>query len=366
MPRRAFSVCLLLAITAIPALAQGQKDRVYFRDRTTGKEETTDGDVTDTTAGVKVTAGGKDRLIPALDLIRVDYVALDPIPGRVPSVQAESKAPADALKFYTDATKLILNTSPEKAKRTTAFREAYWTGVVVAGKDDKEFVAEAKKAADKMAAFVKAYPKSWEQWQIGRSAARFYGELKDWAAAEAVLKDLSSVTDAPAEMKLDNKLIRVGYMLRAGKYTDANGLLAEVESDAGLTAGQKDRVAIYKAAFAALPPKETAEPDPLDPQQKKKVNPTAAVTAIEKAIAASKDPVARAVGYGVLGELQLAHRQFRSATWSFCTVDVVYSQDTEERLFAVQRLAEIFAVTGDKEGDKNRAEQYRERLSKVR
>lgn len=366
MPRRAFAVCLLLAASVAPALAQGSKDRVYFRDRATGKEETTDGDVTDTAAGVKVTAGGKDRLISATDLIRVDYVALDPLPGRVPSVQAEARAPADALKFYADSAKALQNNSPEKARRTTAFREAYWTGVVAAGKDDREFAAEAKKAADKMAAFVKAYPKSWEQWQIGRSAARFYGELKDWAAADAVLKDLGSVADAPAELKLDAKLARVGYMIRAGKYSDGNGLLAEVEGDAGLTGGLKDRVAVYKAAFTALPPKDTAEPDPLDPQQKKKVNPTTAVAAIEKAIAASKDPAARSVGYGVLGEVQLAHRQFRPATWSFCTVDVVYPQDADERLFAVRRLAEVFALTGDKDGDKNRAEQYRERLPKVR
>jgi len=366
MPRRAFAVCLLLAVTAVPALAQGQRDRVYFRDRATGKEETTDGDVTDTPAGVKVSAGGKDRLIPAMDLIRVDYAALDPLPGRVASVQAESRAPADALKFYSDTAKALQANAPEKAKRTTAFREAYWTGVVAANKDEKEFAAEAKKAADKMAAFVKAYAKSWEQWQVARSAARLYGELGDWTAADAVLKDLGSVADGPAELKLDAKLARVGYMLRAGKYADGNSLLAEVEGDAALTGGLKDRVAVYKAAFTVLPPKDTAEADPLDPQQKKKVNPTTAVAAIEKAIAASKDPVARAVGYGVLGEVQLAHRQFRPATWSFCTVDAVYPQDADERLFAVLRLAKIFAITGDKEGDKNRAEQYRERLPKVR
>ena len=39
---------------------------------------------------------------------------------------------------------------------------------------------------------------------------------------------------------------------------------------------------------------------------------------------------------------------------------------TPERLFAVIRLAKIFAVTGDKEGEKSRADQYKERLPKVR
>lgn len=364
MPRRA--IALLLGLLAAPLFAQGTRDRVYIRDHVTGKEETADGDVTDTPAGVKVTAAGKDRLISALDIVRVDYAALDPVPGRIASVQAESKPPADAHKFYADAARGVQANAAEKAKRTIAFREAILGGAVAAGKDEKEFKDEAKRAADKMAAFIKAYPKSWEQWQVGRAAARLYGETGDWAAAEAVLKDLSGVADVPAEMKLEVKLARVGYMIRAGKYSEANGVLAEAEGDAGLTAGQKDRVAIYKAALAVLPAKDSAEADPIDPSQKKKVNPTDAVGKIEKAIAASKDPVARAVGYGVLGEVQQAHRQFRQATWSFLWVDTVYTQDADERLFAVVRLAELFGITGDKEGDTTRAAQFRERLPKVR
>lgn len=363
MPRRAFAICLLLAVSA-PAFAQ--KDRVHFRDRATGKDESAEGDVTETTAGVKLTVGGKDRLIPAADLIRVEYTALDPVPGRVAAFQAEGKPPADALKFYTDAAKGLQPSAPEKVKRFVAFREAHWTAAVAAGKDEKEFPAEAKKAADKLAAFVKAYPKSWEQWQAGRAAARLYGELKDWAAADAVLQSLGGVTDAPAEMRLDAKLTRVGYLIRGEKYSDAVGVLAEVEGDAGQTGGQKDRVAVYKAALAVLPAKDSAEADPLDPQLKKKVNPTDAVGKIEKVIAASKDPASRAVGYGVLGEVQLAHRQFRQATWSFLWVDTVYTQDADERLFAVVRLAEAFAATGDKDGEKSRADQFRDRLPKVR
>ncbi len=352
MPRRALAVCLLIAAAA-PVLAQGAKDRVYFRDRATGKEKTADGDVTDTTAGVKVTAGGKDRLISAADIVRVDYAALDPLPGRVASVQAEGKAPADALKFYTDAAKALQANAAEKAKRTVAFREAVYSALVTAAKEGDEFTAEAKKTADKMAAFVKAYPKSWEQWQVGRTAARLYGEAGDWAAADAVLKDLGGVPDAPAELKLDAKLARVGFHIRAGKPADASSVLAEVENAPGVTPSQKDRAGMARTALGAFPVKEGA-------------NPAATVAALEKAIAASKDPVARAVGYGLTGEVQLAHRQLRAATWSFCWVDTVYPQDADERLFAVVRLADIFNRTGDKDGDKTRAEQYRERLPKVR
>ncbi len=358
MPRRALTACLLLFATTVPAFAQGAKDRVYFRDRATGKEETADGDVVDTPGGVKVTNAGKERVISAADVLRVDYAALDPAPGRIAGLQAESKGGGDAVKFYADAAKAVPANAPEKVKRTVAFRDAYWAGEMADSKDDKEFAGEAKKAADKMAAFVKAYSKSWEQWQVGRAAARLYGELDDWAAADAVLKDLGSVPDAPPELKQDAKLARVGYMIRGGKYTDASGTLAEVEGD--VKDGLKDRATMYRTALNALP----APADANDAAAKQKL--AAAVTAIEKAIAASKDPAARAVGYGVLGELQLAHRQFRAATWSFCWVDTVYTQDADERLFAVVRLSKIFAVTGDKDGEKSRADQYRERLPKVR
>lgn len=360
MPRRAFVVCLLLAATALPAFAQ-QKDRVYFRDRATGKEETADGDVVDTPGGVKLTAAGKERTIPAPDILRIEYAALDPAPGRLPVLQAEAKPPADALKFYADTAKALPNTATDRAKRMVAFREVYWTGVVAAGKPDAEFPAEAKKAADMMAKFVKANPKSWEQWQVGRTAARLYGELKDWAAADAVLKDLSGVADSPADLRLDVKLARVGYHIRAGKHTEAGGVLAEVSGDAALTGGLKDRAGMYAIALKALPAKADAA---ADPQAKKAMADT--VTALEKAVAATKDPAARSVGYGLIGEVQLAYRDLRPATWSFCTVDVVYPQDADERLFAVLRLVDIFGATGDKEGDKSRADQFRERLPKVR
>lgn len=364
MPRRAFALTLLLAAAAAPAFAQ-QKDRVYYHDRAANnKEETADGDVTETPAGVKLTVGGKDRLIPAQDVIRVEYQALDPTPGRLTAVQTEAKTPAEALKFYADAMKATPPTA-ERAKRFLAFREAYWSGVVAAGKDEKEFPDEAKKAVEKMRAFVKANPKTWEQWQIGRTAARLCGELGDWKAADVILKDLGAVADGPPDLKADAKLARVGFLLRAGDYPEAKGALAEVD-ESGLPATGKDKAALYREALNVLPAKDGTEADPLDPSVKKKVNPADAVGKIEKLIAGSKDAGARATGYGVLGEVQFAHRQFRQAGWSFCTVDTVYPQDTDERVFALHRLVEVFTLTGDKEGEKNRADQFRERLQKAR
>lgn len=361
MPRRAFVLVLLLAA---PAFAQ-QKDRVYYIDRTANnKEETADGDAAETAAGVKMVVGGKERVIPAQDLLRIDYAGLEPATDRVKVSQTEGKPAAEALKYYADTLAGLPATAPEKTRRFLAFREAHWTGVSAAGKEAAEFPAAAKQAVEKMRAFVKAYPKTWEQWQLGRTAARLSGELGDWKGAEEILRGLSGVADAPTDLKADIKLARVGYLIRAGEYTEAGIVLAEVEGVAA--GGQKERAAIYAEALKVLPAKDGTEPDPADPSRKKKVDPAAAVGKIEKLIAASKDAGVRAVGYGVLGEVQFAHRQFRQATWSFLTVDTVYPQDHDERVFALVRLVELFTLTGDKDGEKNRAEQFREKLKTVR
>lgn len=360
MPRRA---CLLALLLAAPAFAQ-QKDRIYYIDRTANnKEETADGDATETPAGVKMVVGGKAKMIPAQDLLRIDYAGLEPATDRVKVSQTEGKPAAEALKYYSDTLAGLPGTAPEKTRRFLAFREAHWSGVLAGGKEAAEFPAAAKQAVDKMRAFVKAYPKTWEQWQLGRTAARLSGELGDWKGADDILRGLSGVAEAPADLKADVKLTRVGYLIRAGEYTEAGIAMAEAE---GATAGQKERAAIYAEALRVLPAKDGTEPDPLDPSRKKKVDPAAAVGKIEKLIAASKDAGVRAVGYGVLGEVQLAHRQFRQATWSFLTVDTVYPQDQDERVFALMRLVELFTLTGDKDGEKNRAEQFREKLRTVR
>jgi hypothetical protein len=349
MPRLFAAFALLLL--ALPALAQ--KDRVYFRDRVANKDDTQDGDVTETAAGVKVALPAcKERIIPVADLYRVETAGLDPVPGRIPVQQAEAKGttnPADALKFYTEAVK----GNNDKAKRFLQYREAYWQGVVAAAAADKDFADEAKKAVDKMTAFVKAYPTAWEQWPMARSAARLAAELKDWKTADAMTAAAASPPDLPAELKLDAKLARIGYAVRAADYAGAKTLLAEAEGDKAVAGGLKDRLGIYKEALAVLPAKEGAAP-------------TDAVAKIEKLISTSKDPAARSVGYGVLGEVYLAYKRTRQAQWSFHWVDVVYPNDQDEHVMALTRLVQLFAESDAKSDDKSQADRFRERLQKVR
>jgi hypothetical protein len=329
---------------------------VYFR--TADKVELLDGDVVDTAFGVKFTgADKKERLIPALDLVRVEYGAIDQAVRQAVGPLENDRDPTKPLAYYAGKVKDLPANAPEKTKRFLQFREAYWTGKAADAKaTPAEFQADGKAAADKMLAVAKANPKTWEQWPLARAAARTYAELGDASDADDALKLLVAVADAPAEMRADAALQRVGYLLRAGKYAEAKAALADAEGVA--TGPTAERVAIYKEALAALPAKDGGD----DPGKREK---PAAAAKID-ALIAKAGPAVRATGFGVLGELYLAHRLDRDALWSFLWVDTVYFQDKDEQVRAIHRLIDLFDKSGEKDGEKSRADLFRDKLPKVR
>jgi hypothetical protein len=348
MPRLALA--LLLALPPA-ALAQGPKDRVYYRDRAADKLVEAEGDAVESPAGVRFTGPDrKERVIPAFDLVRIDYGALDPTVRGATVPQEADPDPAKPLAYYAAKLKDLPANANEKTRRFLQFREAYWAGRVADAKPAAdEFKAEGRKAAEKMTAFVKANKKTWEQWPLARTAARLLAETGDWPAADAVLKEVGGVAEGTAELKAEAALLRVGYLIRAGRPAEAKEVLAGAAG--GATGAAAERAAIYQEALAALPAKS---PDG-------KTKPPAAGR-VEALIAKSGDPAVRATGYGVLGEVYLAHQRPRDAQWSFLTVDTVYPQQPEERVWAVRRLIDLF----DAAADAARADQFRDRLPKVR
>lgn len=366
MPRWAVCLLCLLAASA-PAFAQS-KDRVYFRDRAADKVTDLEGDVVDTAAGVKLTSGldKKERFIPGFDIVRIEYASVDPVIRQAAGPLENDRDPAKPAAYYADKLKGLPATANEKTKRFLAFRDAYWAGRIADAKaNPDEFAAEATKATAKLTAFIKGNKKTWEQFPLGRMAARLFAEAGDFKSADDVLKELAAVPDAPPEVKAEAKVLRLGYLLRAGNYPEAKTLASEAEAEAP-AGSAKERAAIYKEAVAVLPAKDSDEADPNDPSGKKKVRPTAAASKIEGLIGKAKDPLTRSTGYGVLGELYLAHGLPRDAMWSFLWVDTVYSQDRDELVRSLHRLADIFDATGDKDGEKARGDQFREKLPRVR
>lgn len=365
MPRWAVPSLILIALFAPAVVAQ--KDRVYFRDRDSGKVTDLEGDVVETMSGIKFTGGDKkERLVSPFDIMRIDYAALDPVIKQAASGQENDKDPTKPLTYFTSKLKDLPANTPAKTRRYLQFREAYWAGKVADSKPTlDEFKTEGKKAAEKMLAFVKVNKGTWEQWPLGRAAARTLGEMGDFKAADDVLRELSATADASAELKADVRLTRIGYLLRAADYPAAKTLASELDKDATVPAGPfRDRLAIYKEVLTILPAQIANETDPAKPNTKAKVQPVA--SKIEGLIAKSQDPAVRSVGYGVLGELYTAYGLNRDAMWSYLYVDTVNPQDKDEVVRALHRLGAIFDATGDKDGEKSRGDQFREKLTKVR
>ena len=365
MPRWAIRSLILVALLASTAAAQ--KDRVYFRDRATDKVTDLEGDVVETPSGVKFTGGDrKERLLSPYDVVRIDYVAIDPVIKQAAASQENDRDPNKPLAYFSSKLKDLPANAPEKTRRYLQFREAYWASKVADSKaNPDEFQAEGKKAAEKLRAFIRANRKTWEQWPLGRTAARTLAELGDFKAADEVLRELAATPDASAELKADVRLARLGYLLRAGDFAAAKTLAGELDQDATVPAGSpRDRLAIYKEALAVLPAPASKEADPKKPNARAKVQPV--VSKVEGLIARSQDAAVRGVGYGVLGELYTAHGLDRDAMWSYLTVDAVYPQDRDELVRALHRLIVMFDAGSDKDGEKTRGDVYREKLVRAR
>ena len=363
MPRW-LALAALIAL-AVPAFAQ--KDRVVIRDRATGQESVFDGDAIESPGGIKMAISGKDRTFFASEIVRIDFGALDAAIRLAASGQETDglKTPSTALAYYADRLKALPNAN-EKTKRFLAFREAYWSSRVADSKSGAEFETESKKTLEKISAFNKANSKTWEPWILGRISARMSGELGDWKAAENTLRELAAPAELPPELKFEARAVRLGYMLRGGMYPEAKSLAEDIDGDKAAPPAIKERVAFYREALSVLPAKDSDEADPMNPGEKKKVSAAGSKAKLEAMIAKAKEPAVRGVGYGVLGEILLAHRQTRDAMWSFLSVEMLYNQDKDERVMALHRLVKISNETNEKDGEKNRADDYLERLTKAR
>src|SRR5437763_16249721 len=75
-----------------------------------------------------------------------------------------------------------------------------------------------------------------------------------------------------------------------------------------------------------------------------------------------REPYLKALAYNVLGDCYQAAGQKREALWSYLWVDVVYNQDKQEHVKALDRLVRLFTELKDDA----RAKYYEDRLRRTR
>jgi hypothetical protein len=358
MPRWAFRALLLLGLAALaagPTLAQqpATVDDLTYRDRSAdGKVVEIKTETKESAKGVEVIVGGKTKaVVSPADVIKHEPGALVGIgPADLLDVRTteRTKSPAEAAAAYANLLKKAGPAAPERTTRHLTYKEAMLAAKAADLKTGDDFAPDATKAADRLAAVAKATKGSWEVWPTSKAAARLYGEVGKFDRAAQVLGELAAVPGLPRDLKAEAKLGEAAALIRGGSAPAADGILAALDKDPDLTAGPlKERLAVLRAA-AKLPYAPAAgKPD---------------AAKLEEAIAAAKDPGARAVGYNFLGDVYAAHGQTRDAMWSYLWTDTVYNQDKDEQVMAVRRLVDLM----EKAGDKDRADQFRDRLARVR
>jgi hypothetical protein len=360
MPRWAFRALLLLGLVALAvgptALAQQPAtiDDLAYRDRSAdGKVVEIKTETKESAKGIEVIVVGKTKtVVSPADVIRYEPGALVGVgAGDLSNARAaeRNKTAAEAQALYADLLKKAGPGAPERTVRHLMFRDAMLTAKIADQKTGDDFAPDATKAADRLATVAKMAKKSWEVYPASKAAARLYGEVGKFDRAAAVLGELAAVPELPRDLKYEARLGEAAALIRGGSGPAADGVLDALEKDAEFPTGPlKERLAVLRVAAKLPTAPGTGKP--------------AEAAKLEEAIAAAKDPAARAVGYNFLGDLYAAHGQTRDAMWSYLWTDTVYNQDRDEQVFAVRRLVDLM----EKAGDKDRADQFRERLARVR
>lgn len=346
---------LLVAFAAgsLALARQGASDKVVYIDRKSGKQRSEEGEAKESAAGVKVLVNGKEKLsLSPADVVRVEYGDLPGITGEDRGTLLGLETEKDAVKARAGFSLLRKKATADRSRKYLEFRELQSaTRVVDAKAWGDEFRREAVQVADAWAGFAKAYPVGWEVWPAQWTRARLLADAGEYAKAADALDTLAATPNLPPEQKLDAALARCDALLRSGS-TAARPAVDAVLTHADLpkTGPQRERAMIYRAWASA--------PRPGDPQAK----PDPAAAEIQAALDAAKDPTARAAGFRARGELLLAFARPKDARWEFLWVETVYNHDKDELAKALRRLAEIF----DTLRDPDRADQYRDKLKKLR
>ena len=361
LPRWSYSLLFLAMAFALTtdATVQGQAGgkilaTIRSIDPKDGKETSLDYEIKkESPAGIEVVTSTGLKTIPPNLILQVNYrnlpgVTIDQLNKL--SIDEEND-PGKAAKAYN----ALAAKASDRTKRFLEFRGAMAALKAVDQKTSTEFDNDADAVATQLAEIAQRYSTSWEVWPAYREAARLRLELGQFPAAAKLQGQLAAVSGLPPELRRDARFSEAAALLRAGKPKDAQAIVDTLRAETDFPrTGRHQQMATLISIAAKAPEPQQADGKP--------VKPAATIKALEEAIAQAIDPEAKSLGYSLLGDLYLAHGFPRDAMWSYLWVDLVYPEGKDERLLAVRRLTTVFETLGEKE----RAEQFREKISQLR
>jgi hypothetical protein len=236
--------------------------------------------------------------------------------------------------------KLLPQIKDDKVKRNIQFKIAK----LMANQAEADS-SQIGPAIEKLAAFKKEHPDSWQITSVARSLAGLYVMKKDWENAIKTYQDLAKTAGVSGDIVQECDLATAQILVRAEKYAEAVNKLNELEKTIPSGTPQAIRLQITKATCMAA---------------SNQVN--EAIKQLEDIIIKTSDNDLKAVAYNAMGD---CHRlasppQSRAAMWDYLWVDVKYFQNPKEHAKAVYHLSRLFREFND---DK-RAKIYEEKLSK--
>jgi tetratricopeptide (TPR) repeat protein len=335
------------------APAARAQDEITYYDRAAKKESRAAGAIQSENAGkivLKPTTGAGTREIPAADVVdvvyevtprtKLDYTAARGDERKIETVREEERKRAieDAIKSYQ---KLLRDLTGEKAKPVARHLQFKIARLQARAAEDDE--AQADAAIDALQKFRKEHPDSWQLLACTRLLARLLTERKDYEGARKVYADLAATPSLARDTKQECDLFVARYLIRGKKIAEAEKLLQDILKAVPSDDPQATRARISLAECLGNSGKLEE-----------------AVKQLEDLIAKTTDNDLKAAAYNTLGDCYRENNRPKDALWPYLFVDVVYHQDKREHARAVEQLAKLFAELGDKE----RAEQYRERLKK--
>jgi outer membrane protein assembly factor BamD (BamD/ComL family) len=352
------SIKLFLVMSGLVTVASGalgqEKVRFFDRKAKPPKEVTIIGIIQEESPArirIKPTRG-EARTIPVNnDLIEVEY--------QVPNLLSQDyrKAHNQELEFLkptaspseknvalTEAINLYQKLYPQlkddKLKRHIQFKIAK----LQANQAELDSTHGAA-AIDKLAAFKKDHPDSWQITSAARLLAGLYAAKKDWDNALKTYQDLTKTPGVSSEIIQECDLAVAQILVRAEKYDQAIAKLTELEKTVPSGTPQAVRLQITKATCLAAT---------------NKIN--EAIKQLEDIVAKTSDKDLVAAAYNAMGDCyrNATPPQPRAAMWDYLYVDLIYSQNPKEHAKAVFHLARIFREFNDEK----RAKIYEEKLGK--
>jgi hypothetical protein len=332
---------LLPALAALALGGLAVADDVYVRevDRATGKDKEVSyaGVIAaETPAGITLKEKGKDRLIPARDVLRITYTVkgLDAAEMRKPDFLFEDKARKekdaqkrlplyeDALKEYKALEVKLKKTAPN-VSRYLQYRMALVH--VAIGRDDP---AKMKAAIKALADYKTDFNDGWEIVPALELLAHLQEKDGDLEGARRALEQLTIVPDVPADVKSTSVILVAQMLLR--KKTPEAAAAAEAKLIAGLAPLKPDDP--QRLRLTAFLVQAQMAQNKLD----------AAKAELDKVARADVEPAVKALTHNLLGDYYRLKKQDEEAFWHYLRVHVMYPQDRAEHAKALYYLSDLF------------------------